>query len=95
MHRREIDGLDSTRPYWVLSVVSPERNWSAVPGCRRGARFLVDGDELRPSVQDFTAFSSQSECLRWVMAHRAELNRSLPSAKLKPVLLDRWLLGLD
>ena len=95
MHRREIDGLDATRSYWVLSVVSPQRDWSAVPGCRRGARFLVDGEGLRASAEDFTAFESQSECLRWVMQHRAELNRSLPSARLKPVLLDRWLLGLD
>jgi hypothetical protein len=95
MHRREIDGLDATRAYWVLSVISPQRNWSAVPGCRRGSRFLIDGETLRASTRDFTAFETQSECLRWMMEHRADLNRRLPAAKLKPVLLDRWLLGLD
>ena len=95
MLRRDVGQLDPTRTYWVVAVVSPERNWSGAPGCRRGSRFLVNGDTLRASAQDFTAFDSQSDCLRWVMAHRADLNRSMPAAKPKPVPLAQWLLGLD
>ena len=95
MQRRDVDQLDPTRTYWVVAVTSPQRNWSGAPGCRRGSRFLVDADTLRASAHDFTAFDSQSECLRWMMAHRADLNRSMPLAKPRPVPLAQWLLGLD
>jgi len=95
MHRCEVDGLDPARTYWVPTVVSPQRNWPASPGCRRGARFLVDGQTLRPSRDSFVTFHSEFACLGWIMRHRSQLNRNLCGARIKAVPLDRWLLGLD
>ena len=46
MHRSEIDSLDPTRPYWVPAVVAPHRDWAGAPGCRSGARFLIDLPDL-------------------------------------------------
>lgn len=95
MHRSDIDRLDPKRTYWVPAVVSPERDWPAVPGCRRGARFVVDRRTCRATREDFIAFNSQLGCLRWIMKNRVYLNRSLPRARVRAVALDRWLLGLD
>ena len=95
MHRCEVDRLDPTRIYWVPAVVSPRRDWAAAPGCRRGARFMVDPRTLRPSREEFAPFDSQLSCLAWIMRHRSELNRALPDAPIRAVPLDRWLLGLD
>jgi hypothetical protein len=95
MHRREVEQLDSTRTYWVPTVVSPERDWAGAPGCRRGARFMVDVRTLRASAGEFVAFDSELGCLRWIMKNRARLNRALPHARIRAVALDRWLLGLD
>ncbi len=95
MHRKDIDKLDHARAYWVPAVVSPRRDWPGAPGCRRGARFLVNGETLCASRQEFDAFDSRSNCLQWIMRHRAELNHSLPDAPIRAVRLDRWLLGLD
>ena len=95
MHRQELDRLDPTRTWWVPAVVSPERDWSAAPGCRRGARFMVEGETFRPSRDAFEVFDSRLDCLGWIMQHRAELHHSLPGAKVRAVPLDRWLLGLD
>lgn len=95
MHRREVDGLDPGRTYWVPAVVAPKRNWSGAPGCRRGARFLVDGRTFRPTRDDFETFDSEFACLGWIMRHRAQLARNLLGARIKAVPLDRWLLGLD
>lgn len=95
MRRSEIDGLDARRQYWVPAVVAPQRNWAASPGCRRGARFLVDPRTLRPSRDEFETFDSEFACFAWIMRHRAELNRNLCGVRLRPVPLDRWLLGLD
>ena len=95
MHRYEVERLDATRTYWVPAVVSPQRDWPAVPGCRRGARFVVSRETLRPSRDDFDTFDSQLACLRWIMRHRMHLNRTLPGARIRAVPLDRWLLGLD
>ena len=95
MHRNQIEGLDSRRTWWVPAVSSPQRDWAGAPGCRRGARFLVDGDTLRASRDAFTTFDSELDCLEWIMRHRAHLNRTLPGAKVRAVPLDRWLLGLD
>lgn len=95
MHRSEIDRLDWARTYWVPAVVSPERNWAGAPGCRRGARFMVDGRTFRASHDDFEAFESELNCLSWIMLNRAQLNRSCPGAKVRAVALDRWLLGLE
>lgn len=95
MRRSEVDLLEPGRATWVLSVVSPERDWSGAPGCRRGARFLIDGRTFRASRDEFETFDSELSCLSWIMVHRTELNRSLPGAKIRAVPLDRWLLGLD
>jgi len=86
--------LDPTRPHWVPSVVAPMRDWSGRPGCRRGARFLISEQDLKPDYSGFPAFETRAECLRWIMAHRADLARSAPGAPIVPVELDRWLLGL-
>jgi hypothetical protein len=95
MRRADVDLLDSRRAYWVPSVVAPCRDWAAVPGCTRGARFLVDRHTLRANRSDFAAFASKPSCMRWIMRHRAELNAALPEARVDAVRLDRWLLGLE
>ncbi len=95
MHRRDVDMLDPARTYWVPAVTAPRRDWAGAPGCRKGARFLVDRRSLKPSRTRFPTFDSRPECLRWIMEHRAALNLSLPEAPVAAVRLDRWLLGLD
>jgi len=94
MHRSEVGRLDPTRTYWVPAVVSPERDWAGSPGCRRGARFMVEGS-FRASRDSFEPFDSRALCLGWIMSHRCELNRAFPGAPVRAVALDRWLLGLD
>ncbi len=94
MHRRDLDGLDASRAYWVPAVVAPCRDWRGAPGCRRGARFMVDDRTFHPSREEFGLFDSQSACLRWIMAHRIELNHAMPEARIRAVRLDEWLLGL-
>lgn len=95
MHRRDIDRLDPSGAYWVPAVVSPMRDWSGAPGCRRGARFLVNSSTLAASRDEFDTFDSQLMCLEWIMSHRADLHRALPGGAIRAVRLDRWLLGLD
>ena len=95
MHRSEVESLDATRKYWVPAVVAPHRDWAAAPGCRSGARFLVDRQSFRANRETFPAFDSQPECLRWIMKNRVYLNRALPQARVRAVPLDRWLLGLE
>ena len=95
MHRCDVDRLDRSRTYWVPAVVSPARNWPGAPGCRRGARFMVHRDTLRPTRDEFGAFESKLSCLHWIMSNRADLNQSLPGAVVRAVPLDRWLLGLE
>lgn len=95
MRRREVEALDSSRPWWVAAVVAPSRDWAGAPGCRRGARFVVDLETLRASRDSFAPFDSRAGCLDWIMSHRSELNRNLPGATVKAVMLDRWLLGLE
>ncbi|HYW15959.1 MAG TPA: hypothetical protein VE891_07375 [Allosphingosinicella sp.] len=95
MQRCEIDGLDPGRTYWVPAIVSPQRDWAGVPGCRRGARFLVDCRTLRPSRDEFDTFDSEFSCLGWIMRNRSQLNRNLFGVPIRAVPLDRWLLGLD
>lgn len=95
MNRCEVDRLDSARTWWVPSVVSPRRDWSGAPGCRRGARFMVDGRTLHASRDEFTPFDSRAGCLNWIMSHRADLAANLPGVEIRAVKLDRWLLGLD
>jgi hypothetical protein len=95
MRRCEVDQLDSARTYWVPAIVSPQRNWAGSPGCRKGARFLVDLETLRPTRDAFETFDSEFACLGWIMRHRGRLNRSLFGVRVRAVPLDRWLLGLD
>ena len=95
MNRSQIDSLDPTHIYWVAAVVAPERDWRGAPGCRKGARFMINDRSLCASRDQFEAFDSQSSCLRWIMRNRSHLNRTLPDAKVRAVQLDRWLLGLD
>ncbi len=56
---------------------------------------MVDSGSLRPSRDEFQPFESELSCLQWIMLHRVELNQRLPGVRVRPVLLDRWLLGLD
>lgn len=95
MRRCDVERLDPARTYWVPAVVSPRRDWAGAPGCRKGARFVVDRETFRPSRDEFGTFDSKLSCLDWIMHHRAELNRSLAGAEVHAVALDRWLLGLE
>ena len=56
---------------------------------------MVDAASLSASRDAFDPFDSRLSCLSWIMRHRAELNRTLPGASVRPVPLDRWLLGLE
>jgi hypothetical protein len=95
MRRCDVERLDPNGTYWVPAVVAPQRDWIAAPGCRRGARFMVALRSLGVTRDEFEAFDSQLDCLRWIMLNRAQLNRTLPGATVRAVALDRWLLGLD
>jgi hypothetical protein len=95
MQRRDINCLDPTRTYWVLSVVSPERDWAAAPACRKGARLLVDPATFHAGCDAFETFDSELSCLKWIMRHRSQLNHALPGARVRAVRLDRWLLGME
>jgi hypothetical protein len=95
---RIVSNLASLEPsavYWVAAVVAPVRDWAGAPGCRRGARFLIDPVDLRAGHSRVGAFVTRAACLRWIMAHRAEIEEHAPSAPIAAVLLDQWLLGLD
>jgi len=94
MRRADIQSLDPRRQYWVPAVVAPNRDWAGAPGCRKGARFMVNRT-LKASRDEFEAFDSELHCLKWIMKNRAQLNRSLPQARVRAVPLDRWLLGLE
>lgn len=94
MNRNEVDGLDPRRPHWAAAVEAPVRDWAPAPGCRAHARFLVDAG-FGPSLTRFERFDSRAACLGWIMAHRSELERHLPGAKIHPVELASWLLGLS
>ena len=95
MQRCEVDRLDPARTYWVPAVVSPQRNWAGSPGCRKGARFLVDRRTFRPTRDEFEPFDSEFACLGWIRRNRSQLNRTLAGVGIRAVSLDRWLLGLD
>jgi len=95
MHHSDVEALDSTRIYWVPAVRAPVRDWPGAPGCRLGARFLIDELSYRPSRDNYPLFGSRSECLQWIMIHRLDLARTAPGAQVQAVPLDRWLLGLS
>ncbi len=81
--------------YWVPAVESPVRDWAGAPGCRRGARFLIEAASLRPGHSGFPAFESRAECLRWIMAHQREIGEHAPAAHVHAARLDAWMLGVD
>ena len=87
--------LQSGVAYWVAAITAPKRDWIGSPGCRRGARFLIDPTSFRPSHQLFAAFDSRSDCLRWIMAHRTEIEANAPAASPHAARLDAWMLGMD
>ena len=95
MRRPELDRLDPRCTYWVPAVVAPVRDWSAAPGCRRGARYLLDPDDCRPTRENVALFSERGECLEWMMARRVQIRAALPGAEVRPVSLARWMLGMD
>ena len=94
MNHAEVETLDSSKTWWVPSVRAPRRDWAGAPGCRRGARFLIDQGDYRPARDNYPCFDSRGSCLEWIMAHRAELARTAPGAAVAPADLARWLLGL-
>jgi len=94
MHHADVETLDARLTWWVPSVTAPTRDWPGAPGCRRGARFLIDETNRRPARGNYPCFESRSACLEWIMAHRAELVRTAPGASVAPANLARWLLGL-
>lgn len=94
MNHADVETLDATKSWWVPSVTAPARDWPGAPGCRRGARFLIDEASFRPARDNYPLFESRASCLEWIMAHRAELTRTAPDAAVAPVSLARWLLGL-
>jgi hypothetical protein len=56
---------------------------------------MVNSETLRASRDEFSTFDSELSCLHWIMRNRAQLNRTLPGARIRAVPLDRWLLGLE
>lgn len=95
MRLSAIESLDPHREWWVACVVAPVRDWSAAPGCTRGARYLLDPETLAPSRDAFDTFESRLACLNWIMSRRGDLTRALPGAVVRAVRLERWLLGLE
>ena len=94
MRHADIETLDARRIWWVPAVTAPSRDWAGMPGCRRGARFLIDEASRRPARDNYPCFASRGACLEWIMAHRAELARTAPETAVAPANLARWLLGL-
>jgi hypothetical protein len=95
MHMANVETLDARMTWWVPSVTAPGRDWAGAPGCRRGARFLIDEESCRPARDNYPCFESRAACLEWIMANRARLTRTAPGATVAPVSLARWLLGLS
>ncbi len=94
MQISQVAALDPRRPHWAAAVEAPSRDWIAARGCRRHARFLVDGDSKAPSLARCELFDTRADCLEWIMANRRELSEHMPGAKIHPVPLASWLLGL-
>ena len=94
MRMRDIETLDAARTWWVPAVTAPVRDWAGVPGCRRGARFLIDENEVRPARDNYPCFVSREACEGWIAAHEEALRRNAPGAIVAPADLARWLLGL-
>jgi hypothetical protein len=95
MQRNEVEALDPNLPHWAVAVEAPMQNWIAAPGCRARARFLVDASTKGPSLTHFGHFNSRASCLVWIMSNQIELRSRMPGAKVHPVQLASWLLGLE
>ncbi len=95
MAAKPVELLDSRQTYWVPAVVAPARGWAGLAGCHKGSRYLLDAVSFGPSRANYASFDSCSECLEWLMFHRAEIAIRAPGVKVRPVSLSRWLLGLD
>jgi hypothetical protein len=87
--------LRPSATYWVPAVEAPMRDWTGAPGCRRGARFLIVADSLRPGHSGFPAFDTRADCLRWIMAHQRAIAENAPAAHVHAARLDAWMLGVD
>lgn len=94
MDHRDVETLDASRTYWVPAVRAPSRDWPGAPGCRRGARFLIEERSFRPARDNYPVFESRCECLEWILAHRIHLVRTAPGAAVMPTSLAHWMLGL-
>jgi hypothetical protein len=90
-----LSALQPGTAYWVPAVVAPTRDWAGAPGCRRGARFLIDATSFRPGHESFPAFRARADCLRWIMAHRLAIAEQAPAAAVTAARLDAWILGMD
>ena len=95
MKRAEVESLDPSHSWWVPAVTAPARDWAGAPGCRRGARFLIDEGTHRPARDNYPCFETRAQCLEWIMVHRDALNRTAPGTAVAPADLARWLLGLS
>ncbi len=94
MQRSQVEALDPRSQHWAAAVEAPAQDWIAARGCRAHARFLVDGENKAPSLTNLERFNSRADCLAWIMAHRTELSDHMPGARVHPVPLADWLLGL-
>lgn len=95
MRRSEVDALAGGSSPWIPALAAPVRDWSAAPGCRLGARYMVDAARLQLSRDAFQPFADRLRCEHWIVTHAADLRRRFPGAEVRPVRLDRWLLGLE
>lgn len=95
MRWRDVHQLDPRRTYWAPMVVAPQRNWKGAPGCRRGARYLLDTDDCHPTRDNVALFGERRECLEWMMAHRLDIREAAPGAEVRAVNLAKWMLGLE
>jgi hypothetical protein len=91
----EEPGLDPGHDWWVPAVTAPCRDWAGMPGCRKGARYLLSAATYSASTRDYPAFESRAACLQWIMHHRAEIARAAPGTPVRAVDLARWMLGLS
>lgn len=95
MRRSEVDALAGAPSPWIPALAAPVRDWSAAPGCRLGARYMIDAARLALSRDAFEPFANRLRCEHWIATHARELAARFPGAQVRPVRLDRWLLGLE
>lgn len=86
--------LDPARCWWVPAVRAPCRDWRGRPGCRKGARYLINATSFAAATDGYPVFASRAECLQWIMRHRNALAQGAPDARVEAVDLARWMLGL-